>query len=143
MKRRLIIFFISTALAMLLLHYFQKANIRFPEWGKDAKLSEYKDPSKEILVFSGSEFTIVLDANPSTGYGWQLSETIDKTLLKVVEIKHRRDKGEKVGAGGKDLWTFQALREGEGKIPFDYVRPWEKGVAPAKKEIFTVRIKNS
>ena len=141
MKRRFIVFLISTAIAMALLNYFQAKGSLFPGRPESKRLPEYSDPAKGIETTVGREFLIVLEANRTTGYGWQLANALDKKMLKVVEIKHKQNKTKRVGEGGKDLWTFRTLQAGETTIAFEYVRPWEKDVAPVKKEIFTVTIK--
>lgn len=101
---------------------------------------EYSDPSKPIKTTVGQEFTITLDSNRTTGYGWQFAGEIDKEKLKIVEIQHQSSKTKRLGAGGKDMWTFRALQKGNASISLEYVRPWEKDVAPAKEATFTVMV---
>ncbi len=101
---------------------------------------EYTETSRVIRIAVNREFAIVLDSNPTTGYGWQLAEPLDPTILKVLEIKHDLKKVKRVGQGGKDRWIFKALRPGNGFVSLEYVRPWEKGVAPAKKAEFEIII---
>ena len=141
MKRRIITVLIATAISMVLLTYFQA---RIGRLGLEAKvpgLSEYSDPAKVIKTNVGHEFIIALESNPTTGYSWKLSGVLDKTMLKVVEIKHSTKKTKLIGAGGKDLWTLQGLQPGETRIAFDYVRPWEKDVPPVQHSSFTIRIR--
>jgi predicted secreted protein len=51
------------------------------------------------------------------------------------------DSSGRVGAGGKEVWTFKAAGEGSPTIHFKYVRPWEKDVPPADKKDFVIMIK--
>jgi predicted secreted protein len=47
-----------------------------------------------------------------------------------------------VGAPGKEVWTFKAVKSGKTTINFKYVRPWEKDKAPTKTTSFQVVIKD-
>lgn len=140
MKRRLTVIFLTTIFSITFFALFQKKiDEKFLISG-DSKLPQYSDPAKLIKVKLDTEFAIILDANRTTGYGWQISGDLHKQMLKVIEIKHRQNKSQLVGSGGKDIWTFKALQEGEVALVFEYVRPWEKGVPPIKKQIFNVVI---
>ena len=135
MGRRLIFFVVTAVVVWTLFGYFSSKTS-----AAQAKSAEYTDSSKTIKTKVGQEFVIVLDSNPTTGYGWKLAGEIDKKILSVVEISHKTSKRGMIGAGGKDRWTFKGLRAGTVTLSLQYVRPWEKGVPPAKKEDFTVTI---
>jgi len=45
----------------------------------------------------------------------------------------------RVGSGGTEVFTFQALRAGTSKIMFDYVRSWERGAINETSYTVTVR----
>lgn len=106
-------------------------------------LPEYSHSSRIIETEIGREFVIVLESNPTTGYGWRLSSAFDKKMLEVTEIRHHAAPTDRVGAGGKDRWTFKGLQEGTSILVLEYARPWEKDVLPIKSENFTVRIKKA
>ena len=102
----------------------------------------FDNPDKLIEVTSGQEFRIVLDANPTTGFTWQLSSPLDDTLVTVVGNSYDAPSTSgRVGAGGKQTWTFKAMRRGQTAIGLLYARPWEKGVDPEKKLMFSVIIR--
>lgn len=46
-----------------------------------------------------------------------------------------------IGAGGNEVWIFEAAGSGKTEIILKYVRPWEKNVPPAKTVTFKVNIK--
>lgn len=140
LKRRLVVVFVSAAFALALAFVFQTKMMEAPSLDQ-SKLPQYKDPALPIEVRPGSEFTIVLESNPTTGYGWKISDDLDKTKLVVTEVRHRQDKKKLLGSPGKDFWTFRTLNEGTAAIAFEYVRPWEKDVPPVKRSIFTLVIK--
>lgn len=109
--------------------------------GKDvAEVKTFTDPNAPVDVVVGQEFLIALESNPSTGYGWVLGATPDANL--VLEAKgFTAEEGVLIGAGGKEYWRFDAEAAGTFKLVFNYVRPWEKDVAPAKTATFTVNVK--
>lgn len=88
----------------------------------------------------GKEFVITMDANATTGYGWQLAKPIDDNLIKLVSSEYVQDKTELVGSGGKSIWTFKAVQAGKAQLFFKYIRPWEKDVTPAKEVTYLVAI---
>ena len=91
----------------------------------------------KIEATAGKEFTITLDSNRTTGFGWQLAKPLDETIVKSVKNDYQNapqnpDKTPRVGAPGKEVWTFKALKSGKTTIEFKYVRPWEKDKDPAE-----------
>lgn len=99
-----------------------------------------------IEVSPGKEFAISLESNISTGYGWQLAKPLDGTIVKSVRNDYQSapqasDGPPLVGAPGKEVWTFKALKSGKTAIDFKYVRSWEKDKAPAETRSFSVRVK--
>jgi len=103
---------------------------------------------QKVTVTAGQEFTITLDSNITTGYGWQLAKPLDKTFVKAVKNEYQNPKpapgkGPVVGAGGQEVWVFKALKAGSTVIDFKYVRPWEKDKEPVKTASFQVVIKDA
>jgi predicted secreted protein len=90
----------------------------------------YDDPSQPIEARAGSDVTLALKSNQSTGYQWVLVDSAAlgplRLAAKSYEVpRHLRDRG---GAGGTERWTFRAPAAGEGVVSLIYVRPWEKAV---------------
>jgi inhibitor of cysteine peptidase len=100
----------------------------------------YTDLEETIQCKVGGTFSIVLDANPSTGYQWRLAQSADGGSLKLVNSKYIAPITELMGAGGKEIWSFKALSVGQRTIVFEYVRPWEKDKEPERSIAFTVNI---
>lgn len=74
-------------------------------------------------------FTIELDENPSTGYGW--SYTIEQPDM-VRELENTFESPKQtdppiVGAVGKRIYSFETLNDGIVTFTFSYARPWEGG----------------
>ena len=100
---------------------------------------EYSDPSQRIEIGVGKQFIIVLEANPTTGYGWETD--FDERFLKLVESEFKPAKAEKgmVGVGGEQRFTFEGVNEGRTEVTLTYKRPWEQDFADQKT--FVVYIK--
>ena len=98
-----------------------------------------RNDANAINTSIGSEFTITLDSNPSTGYSWQ--ENIDETMLVLVG-KSYEGKGQEgiVGAGGIETFTFKALKKGQTTITLNYRQPWVGG-GMGETKTFTVEVK--
>ena len=85
--------------------------------------SEFTDPAVTIRVKAGEEFAIVLDSNPSTGYAWRLASPVDEKIVRFVRSRYAAgDSGGRVGAGGKEYWTFTAASAGSTVIRLQYSR---------------------
>jgi len=102
----------------------------------------FSNPDQPIDVPVGQEFKIVLDANPTTGFEWQLASPLDETLVTLVGNAYTVASAPgRTGTGGKHTWTFMPVRQGHTVIGLKYLRSWEKGVDASKKVIFTVIIR--
>lgn len=96
--------------------------------------------SKPISVRVDQEFKITLPYNATTGYQWQLARPLDENLLMLTGSEYKRPNSGLMGAGGKQVWTFRALAAGKAQVELEYLRPWEKGTAPARTTNFVVVI---
>ncbi len=91
------------------------------------------------FVFStsvGSEFTVELSANPSTGYDW--CRDFDPSMLTLAGIAFDPGPGATLGSGGTLSLRFKALKPGDTKMTLFYVRGSETQAADQK--ILTVSI---
>lgn len=77
-----------------------------------------------IKTKKGDHFSLVLEANPTTGYQWELD--FDSSFIQLVERNYAPPSQSLVGAGGEETFNFLALKSGETEIIFSYLRPWEK-----------------
>ena len=104
----------------------------------------YTDPSTTIEVKTGENFIIKLRSNRTTGYLWKVAASVDKKILKCENVDYVT--GDEtgfiiMGGGGEERWTFRTVGPGETSVSFRYVRPWEKGIPPAKSVTFKVIVK--
>jgi inhibitor of cysteine peptidase len=99
------------------------------------------DPAKNLEAAAGSEFKIVIDSNPSTGYHWELGDDLDENIVKFVSIDYHADEPVIPGSGGRDVWVFKAVKAGEAHITLWYYSPSNEPAEPQQKVTFTVTVK--
>jgi len=92
--------------------------------------------TRSVTVAKSGTLTVILCANPSTGYQWEENATISFVAGNgaiIRQTSHNYEAGEAnseemiVGAPGEDTWVFDPQREGTATISFSYGRPWEGG----------------
>ena len=93
-----------------------------------------------IEVTAGQEFKLILESNRTTGYRWQLGGPLNEGIIQLIGAEYQPPESKLPGAGGREAWTFKALRPGTAEIRLNYIRPWEKGVAPLKTRSFVVNV---
>ena len=106
-----------------------------------------ENAGKPIEATAGTEFSITLDSNPTTGYAWQLAKPLDNAVVKSVRNGYQTTPGRpgepmKEGVGGKETWTFMAVSPGKTTLEFKYVRSWEKDQEPVKTASYQVVVKD-
>ena len=92
-----------------------------------------------IGVAPGDTFELSLDSNPTTGYSWQAE--FDQGYLEQVSYEFVPPQSEMEGAGGTEIFTFQALEVGETELTMVYKRNWES--EPAKTRVFIIQIRDT
>lgn len=75
---------------------------------------------------NGRTVTFCFYSNPSTGYAWTAETDGDCVLLTGDEFRQTPGTENLAGAGGKQYYTFKAVKEGTATIVFTYARSWEK-----------------
>jgi inhibitor of cysteine peptidase len=90
---------------------------------------QQKHISKEVSAAVGDSFTVTLCSNATTGFKWSESAQIsDQTVLQQTGHEFVSPEAEDiVGAPGKEVWTFKALKKGTSTLSVEYGRPWEGG----------------
>ena len=103
--------------------------------------SSNKSVPDKVEVVMGREFSLTLASNATTGYHWELAAPLDEALVKLVSSTYQAPGTGLLGAGGQEIWTFRAVGRGQTVIQLKYVRPWEKGAAPAETASCTVIVR--
>lgn len=99
------------------------------------------DNGKTIDVLRFRTIKLSLEANPTTGYTWQLTSPTNREVLRQYYYKYKRMPTKLVGVGGHDIWKFWAIRPGTETVKAVYLRPWEGSTPPAKTFTVTIRVK--
>jgi len=101
----------------------------------------YTDPKKPIIVGkSADNFTIELQANPTTGYMWFLKNFNDD-LIAIDSHHYVPPKDKQLGAAGTDVWKFVIDTDAINapqlmELEFVYTKPWN--LSNQKSKVFTV-----
>jgi len=98
---------------------------------------EADDNGNEITLNKGQTLTIKLEANPTTGYTWEVVESEGAILRQVGETEYEAE-SDLIGAGGVQTLRFEAVEAGEIELRLVYHRPWETDVEPL--ETFSVQV---
>lgn len=119
----------------------------------DAKISPVKtDISQTIYASSnmtdinikkGETFELTLDSNPSTGYAWEIVNELDTEVLEEVSNVYASAENKQdpplVGQGGKEVWTFKGIKEGELTFKMIYCQAFNRS-NPAEEKTIVVKI---
>jgi len=98
--------------------------------------------SQEVEVTVDDSFTVTLCSNATTGFQWTESAQIsDPTVLQQTNHEFVPPEGDVLGAPGKEVWTFQTLKEGECTVSMEYSQPWEGGEEAVWTFNLTVTVK--
>jgi len=82
------------------------------------------------------EFSITLDANPSTGYSWVPSFDTKYLELRDRSFKPHDKESKRMGSSSKEVFTFTPIQRGNTTITLTYKREWEEnGIQTANFEI--------
>lgn len=99
---------------------------------------EYTDAAQRITVPVGVSFTINVNANPTTGYTWEVG--FDQSLLKLVKRYTPSGTG-MIGAGGVETFEFEGMKAGETEIYLNYKRSFEPNNPALETKNFKVTVK--
>lgn len=90
---------------------------------------DLSDSGSAITLQVGDTFEVVLDSNPTTGYGWVVSEQPDGVTVRSDD--YSPPDTSLVGAGGVEVFVFDAVAAGSGTLRLDYVRSFDDPAVPA------------
>jgi inhibitor of cysteine peptidase len=89
-----------------------------------------------VTLEVGGQVTLELQANPTTGYSWELTEAPDTAVVRVVSDDHVRPAEPIPGAGGLQRIVVEGVATGTARLDFGYRRPWETDTPPAETASF-------
>ncbi len=106
----------------------------------DDEFGQNQNITRQITINAGSELTVRLVSNPSTGFSWTDPALGTPGILTQTDNKYVAPAGNVVGAAGTQVWTFKATVKGTTTVRTDYSRPWEGGEKGARAFQLTVTV---
>lgn len=99
------------------------------------------DNGRALTLVRGDFLIVSLASTPGAGYGWKVAH-IDRDLLRQAGNPQLIKNPNPVpGAPATQVFRFKAARRGSTRLELAYVRPWERGVAPARTFRALIRIR--
>ena len=104
--------------------------------------AEVPNPPAPVNLQVGQKTTVMLDSNAGTGYVWQLADELPADAPVRVSLFGAVQETDSFCCGFPVpvTLTITGQKPGKALVRVVYVRPWEKGKAPAKQEVFKVRV---
>ena len=84
------------------------------------------DSLSEVSLDVGDRLDVRLEANPTTGYSWELGPL--PVGLELVSSEFEEPGGSLVGAAGTQVFGFDVVGPGDGILRFEYVRVFDDPV---------------
>ena len=92
----------------------------------------------ELKSGQGQVVSITLDANPTTGYTWEVVDAPDEQIMRQVGEIEFKPECDAIGAGGVQIIRFEIVNAGRTSLKLVYHRPWETDVEP--RETFFIHV---
>ena len=89
------------------------------------------ESGQQVELAPGDSLVVTLDSNATTGFSWSISGISDEDVVDEVSNEYQAPDSELMGAGGQEVWTFEATEKGTSTVEMQYSRSWETGVEPA------------
>lgn len=94
-----------------------------------------------MTLSRGQQLILNMPSNPTTGFRWLVRDAAANVLQSLgPEVYSNPEDAGLVGSAGRSTWRFQAKQTGEGRLLLTYERPWEVGVAPARRFDCAIRV---
>lgn len=91
------------------------------------------DSGAFITLGENDEFQVVLEANPSTGYQWEIDpDASDTGVVAQVGEAAFESESDMPGSGGKQTFTFKATGDGSALLRLRYWRSFEPDATPLR-----------
>ncbi len=101
----------------------------------------YTDKGGDLTVPAKRAFVIALDANPSTGFEWKVTQEPDAKIVKFTKQAYVAPKTSAVGATGTERFRFKALTAGQTTIKLQYAKPDAPDAADNLNYTYNVTVK--
>ncbi len=105
---------------------------------KESNLTEANN-GQPTTIKVGGRVVVELDANPTTGFTWEVSNLDTSVLKQLGETEYKPASSTPMpGSGGTQVLRFEAVAPGTTTLTLIYHRPFEKDVPPAKT--YTIKV---
>ena len=95
-----------------------------------------------IALARGQTLVIVLEANVTTGYRWEVEKGFTPTLVQIGTADYTARAGAPaIGASGEMTFRFRADAPGSTALELAYRRPFEPAVASAKALRYDITVR--
>jgi inhibitor of cysteine peptidase len=101
---------------------------------------QISEDQQNVTLKMNQELTITLSSNKTTGYSWQLNNSYDKNVIKLISNDYVAPNSELMGAPGQELWNFKSIDKGSTTVQLDYSRSWSKDTTPLNKKSFNITV---
>lgn len=94
------------------------------------QLQATRTVEQSSVVTAGSDLTVILCSNPSTGFSWEDPQLADTAVLQLVDRSYQAPGDatmEIVGAAGGEVITLHAVAAGTTTMTISYSQPWAGG----------------
>jgi predicted secreted protein len=90
---------------------------------------------RQMELTKGQTLNVTLEANPSTGYSWEVVELNNNILRQIGEPEYQQisnftSEQPIVGVPEMQIFRFEVVNTGQTTLKLAYRRPWEKDIAP-------------
>ncbi|MCZ7392757.1 MAG: protease inhibitor I42 family protein [Candidatus Methanoperedens sp.] len=90
---------------------------------------------RQMELTKGQTLNVTLEANPSTGYSWEVVELNKNIIHQIGEAEYQQisnftSEHPMVGAPVMQTFQFEVINTGQTTLKLVYRRSWEKDVAP-------------
>lgn len=93
-----------------------------------------------VAIAEGGSLTLELPVTSGTGYAWEVRVEPPNLLRIPSEPVTIRGDAAMPGSVTQVRWTLTEAKAGKGRVEAVYRRPWEQGVAPAKRFSVSVEV---
>jgi inhibitor of cysteine peptidase len=97
--------------------------------------------SQSAALSKGRTLVVIIAGNPTTGYEWELTDTVNSAVLEQEgRVEFVDGAQDLMGAPGEYRFVFKAMAPGMTAIGLKYVRPWEQDKPPAATATVNVTV---
>lgn len=98
------------------------------------------DQPGPVSLKVGETATIVLEANPTTGYQWEPAVEPDAAVVRIVSDNYEAPDSDAMGAAGSQRIVIEGVAAGTTELELKYIRPWEPDATPAETATYQVTV---